>query len=575
MGRFDIRATMNCLANTLFAFTFLTVFTSKAQQWGDYTLYSTSNSSTAKLVDTTGTATGTTAGTAFKTWSGLTGNTGYGSYLLPGGTLLRTVNNSSSNALNGGGLTGRVQKVSYSGAILWDFVYSTSTYCLHHDICPMPNGNVLMIVYEVKSAAEATAAGSSKAIEIWSEKVIEVKPNGLNGGDIVWEWHVWDHLVQNIDASKANYKTSIVNNPQLLNINYGTAKDWMHMNGIDYNPVLDQIALSSHNLNEIYVIDHSTTIAEAAGHTGGNAGKGGDFLYRWGNPAAYGATGTKILNVVHDAHWVPEGYPNGGNLVAFNNGGTSTRSTVDQVTPPLNGYNYDLTLGSAYAPASYTSRIVSNGRTTNQGSSQQMPNGNTLICVALSGLIHETNAAGTSLWQINAGGGVAQSSRYSKCYVENEAPAIPTISKTGTVLTSSSASSYQWFRNGVKIEGATQQNYTPNTSGIYLVKTTDAKACIYQYSLGTKVDVVAALEDLKALRNNVQVLPNPSSGVFQLTGLEQTPFQVSVCDMAGKVLWQGQNASTLDLSALGNGIYLLRSQSEAFGTITKKITISQ
>lgn len=66
------------------------------------------------------------------------------------------------------------------------------------------------------------------------------------------------------------------------------------MNGIDYNPVLDQIALSTHNLNEWYIIDHSTTTAEAATSSGGNSGKGGDLLYRWGNPAAYQATKEKF-----------------------------------------------------------------------------------------------------------------------------------------------------------------------------------------------------------------------------------------------------------------------------------------
>lgn len=543
---------------------------SRAQQWGDYTLYSMST--TSKLVDTTGTATGTTTGTAFKTWSGLTGNSAYGSYLLPGGSLLRTI---KSGTLSGGGMTGRLQIVNKSGTITWDYTYASSTYNLHHDVCPMMNGNFLVICYVVKTAAEATAAGSTSNISIQSEKIMEIKPNGLNGADIVWEWHVWDHLVQNVDASKANYQSSIVNHPELLNINYKTSKDWLHMNGIDYNPVLDQIVWSSHNLNEIYVIDHSTTTAEAASHSGGNAGKGGDFLYRWGNPAAYGATGTAVLNVVHDAHWVPEGYPNGGNLVAFNNGGTSSFSTVDQVTPPLNGYNYNLTLGSAYTPTSYTSRIVATSKTSNKGNSQQLPNGNTLICVALSGLIYEVNAAGTTLWQINAGGDPSQSYRYSKCYYDNAAPPVPTITKNGNVLVSSSASSYQWFKNGQKIAGATSQNYTPSADGIYLVKTTDANACIYQYSAGYKYAVVSDVEDVD-LNGLISIVPNPSTGTFRIEGaMSLGDFTVTVSDMSGQNVFEGSNTNSINLDHLRQGLYLVSVNTLHSGKVVRRVSIEK
>jgi len=253
---------------------------------------------------------------------------------------------------------------------------------------------------------------------IWSEKIIEVKPTGLNTGEIVWEWKVWDHLCQNYNSSKNNYVTSIVENPQLININYNTTRDWLHMNGIDYNEELDQIAISSHMMNEIYVIDHSTTTAEAAGHTGGNSGKGGDILYRWGNPAAYNASGNRIFNVVHDAHWIPEGCPNAGYLVGFNNNGVSqSKSSVDCVSPPYDGYNYSLTLGQAYQPASYTSRIQCNGHTNNEGNSQQLPNGNTLITITQSGYIYEVDASGNTVWSKSAGAMVTHAYRYSKEYL--------------------------------------------------------------------------------------------------------------------------------------------------------------
>ena len=53
------------------------------------------------------------------------------------------------------------------------------------------------------------------------------------------------------------------------------------MNAVDYNAEFDQLMISVHNLSEVWIIDHSTTTAEAAGHTGGRSGKGGDILYRW------------------------------------------------------------------------------------------------------------------------------------------------------------------------------------------------------------------------------------------------------------------------------------------------------
>src|SRR5262249_61664741 len=65
--------------------------------------------------------------------------------------------------------------------------------------------------------------------------------------------------------------------------------DWTHVNAVAYNPALDQIMLSVPEFGELWVIDHGTTKAEAAGHKGGRYGKGGDLLYRWGNPRAYRA----------------------------------------------------------------------------------------------------------------------------------------------------------------------------------------------------------------------------------------------------------------------------------------------
>jgi len=539
-----------------------------AQQWNGLTLWSNGAATTAYLTDTNN--------VNVKTWTGLSGGTGYSSYLAPGGTLVRSVN-VSNPVFNGGGASGRIQKVDYSGNITWDYTYSSNTYYSHHDHCPLPNGNVLLIAYELKTQADLIAAGGPSTLtSIWPDHIVEIQPTGVNTGSIVWEWHFWDHLVQNTDNSKANYQTSIVNHPELLNINYMTQKDWLHCNGIDYNPILDQVIISSHNTNEFYVIDHSTTTAEAAGHTGGNSGKGGDFLYRWGNPSAYQASGSTIFNVMHDAHWIPEGHPDAGRMVGFNNKGISaSASCVDQVLPPYNGLNYSLTLGSAYTPGTFTQRLSGIGYTSNEGSSEQLPNGNQLICLAIAGKILEFTPAGVPIFTISTGAKSSQAHRYSTCYVNNPAPTQPSITVNGNQLTSTSATTYQWYLNGTLIPGATGQTHTASGSGIYLVRTTDANGCVYVYSKGASFILSAG--EYEKENHQISLAPNPTNGVLDLfvQGPNIRSISIQVYDELGRKVWQEENRTHLDLSELNNGIYTLAIKINENKTIYKKTILTK
>ena len=558
-----------------FFFLFLCLSSSAiAQQFNGWTLASVMNSTTATLMDTNQ--------VTVKTWSGLTGASGYSSFLMPGGILVRGAKGATVPAGAPGGPThGKIQKHDYSGAMIWDYTMAGADYIAHHDICPMPNGNVLAIVYHKIPSAQVIAAGcntiSPANSDMWPDKIVEVQPGaGLNAGTIVWEWRIWDHIMQNVDAAKPNYYPNVIDHPELLNVNYKAAKDWIHMNGVDYNPILDQIVVSSHNLNEWFVIDHSTTTAEAASHAGGNSGKGGDFLYRWGNPAAYGAAGTAILNVTHDAHWIPEGCPNAGRLVGFNNKGQTLPniSTVDQIIPPVNGYNYNYTAGQAFSPATYDSRHVTNLYSTNMGSSQQLPNGNQLVCVATTGKVYEIDANGNQLWIKTYQGSVPQAFKYDSCYIFNAAPAIPTISGNATTLTASTATTYQWYMNGVLIPGATSMTYNPTVTGIYVVRITDAKGCVYQYSAGYKFTKWATgIPDIN-LSESVIVYPNPASDQLRIEDQNQlgNVFTVHIADYLGNIVYKSANAKELNVSSLTNGLYLLQIFSKN-GNVTKRISI--
>jgi len=310
-----------------------------------------------------------------------------------------------------------VEKLAWDGTLLWQGVYTDDEHMLHHDVEPMPNGNVLMITWEVKTELEAIEAGKNPAEvgpEFWPLRVIEVEPIGTSGGNIVWDWHAWDHLVQDFDPTKANFGV-VADNPGLIDINYEiflSGPDWLHTNGIDYNEALDQIALSTLTYSEIWVIDHSTTIEQAAGHTGGNSGMGGDLLYRWGNPEAYdrgGAADQKLFNQ-HDARWVEPGHPGEGNLTAFSNRAhlapgapPGPFSAVVEFAPPIDGNgHYTLLPGAAYGPEEPTWTYVADPPTDLyapiMSGAQRLPNGNTLICDGPLGTFLEVTEEGQTAW---------------------------------------------------------------------------------------------------------------------------------------------------------------------------------
>lgn len=354
----------------------------------------------------------------YHSWSH-TRSGGYSVYLLENGNILRTAN-ASPQYLGGGGAQGMVQEINWSGTVVWEYTYSTTTYLAHHDIEPMPNGNVLMIAWEVKTAAQAVQAGLNRSVAIWPDHIIEVQPSGTSGGTIVWQWHAWDHLIQDYNPTKDNYGV-VADHPELLDINTGSGGigpgggDWMHINGISYNPDLDQIVISSHNLDEFYVIDHSTTTAEAASHSGGNSGMGGDILYRWGNPANYDMSGTHYLDVAHCSIWIPKGLQGAGNIMIFNNREGQGTSIVAEIIPPIDSLgHYTRVSGQAFGPTTPTWTYTASGFYTNHlGGCQRLPNGNTLIVESTSGRIFEVNSSGTVQWDYtNSSVEIARALRY-------------------------------------------------------------------------------------------------------------------------------------------------------------------
>lgn len=380
----------------------------------------------------------------------------FGGYLSDDGSIVLGLDDTDYPVFGHGGPYGRLTKITWDGKILWDFELATRQQILHHDIAVLPNGNILATVYDAMTYDEALALGRRPDMipldGPWLEKIIEIEPQGKYDGKIVWEWHIKDHLIQDYDPKMANYGNP-KDHPELLDFNIGLpipaaitedsleilkakgmaerndtpgslGADIYHFNAINYNSDLDQIVVSSPHLNEILVIDHSTTAKEAAGHKGGKSGKGGDFLYRWGNPQNYqrGDSTDQMLFGQHDVRWIENGKPGEGHLTIFNNhppsnmlgiddfmqelfGPPSNRySAIFEIEPPINQLGkYEIDNGKPYSPVHptwvYTAADTFSFYSPFISGAHRMENGNTFINEGARGRFMEVTPEGETAWE--------------------------------------------------------------------------------------------------------------------------------------------------------------------------------
>ncbi len=345
-------------------------------------------------------------------------------HLLDDGSLLRC-ERVESPIFHGGGQGGAVRRYAPDGSLLWEYVCADETRLQHHDVEPLPNGNVLLVAWERKLGDECFALGrdeeSLQSGELWPDMVLEIKPTGAKGGEIAWEWHAWDHLVQDRDPARPNHG-KIAEHPRRIDINAGLARsspaedarlralgyagdaprgrppeggDWTHVNAIDHHAELDLVVLSVHTLNELWIIDHSTTTAEARTGEGGKRGVGGDLVARVGG-TVHSRPGEPVLFGQHTAHWIEAGKPGAGNLLLFNNGLGSTRgySSVDEIVFDLSPEA--LAKGSRPSMAwTWSSPDIKSDRISG---AQRLSNGNTLVCAGEGGRIVEVDPQGKVAW---------------------------------------------------------------------------------------------------------------------------------------------------------------------------------
>lgn len=378
-----------------------------------YTLFSPMTNTTTYLIDN--------QGLKVNSWESQY-TSGQAAYLTEDGYLYRTINLVPNNVFELNTQDG-IEKLDWDGNVVWHYEYSGDNYQHHHDFEILPNGNVLMLAVENMDTSAAIEAGRNpetiSRTGLQPDLLYEIKPIGDSGGVIVWEWHAWDHLIQDYDSTKENYGM-VSEQPAKVDINFFMqpfTTDWIHINSVDYNEEFDQILLSCRDYSEVWVIDHSTTMQESADSIGGKYGKGGDILYRWGNPKAYdrGEGEDRHLYQQHDAQWILPHNPGAGNILVFNNGWNRGYSSVDEFTPPVDDegfYNPSLPYPPDEPIWTWTAPNPWDFFAQYFSSAQRLPNGNTLVCDGPEGIFFEITPEGKEVWRyinpVNTDGPVYQ-----------------------------------------------------------------------------------------------------------------------------------------------------------------------
>ena len=539
------------LFSTLIGFGQQTVglFTNTPEAYNGYTLFSPMVNNVVYLIDN--------CGYEVQRWEQIY-RPGLSVYLMDNGDLLRT-NRIQSTGFAGGGIGGKLEQRDWNNILVWSYDIADSTQHQHHDIELLPNGNILLIAWEKISRAEAIANGKDPAInfnEVWPDKIIEIKPMGVNSGIVVWEWRFWDHIIQDFDPTKANYGV-IADHPELIDVNLPPIgqpnnADWNHSNGIDYNADLDQIIISSRNQSEVFIIDHSTTTAEAASHSGGNSGKGGDFLYRWGNPMNYdrGTINDRQLFAQHNATWIPKGYDDEGKILVFNNGIgriPTDYSSVDIIDPPvdLNG-NYTIGANQPFAPAAAEWSYFDQGFfSVNISGAQALPNGNILICQGFNGIVFEVDKAKNKLWY----------------YISPITTAGPVSQGTSPILGNNL---FRAERYGTDFPGFVGKTLTP-IAPIELNPFPDS-CMIYQDSV-----LVSIVEPTVP---DIQIYPNPVSDYLMIETDLSNEYNATIFDVNGRRIIQRKLKNTTNRLSLGEiptGIYFIEIKDSNY----KKLSIKK
>ena len=295
---------------------------------------------------------------------------GYG-YLLPGGNLLvrgQPLVQDDAGIFTSGGQADILLELDWEGNEVWRWEHPA----FHHDMCRLPNGNTIVIIWEQlpDDLAKKIQGGLDRDLQkrIFSEENeaqfrhfmkglgVGGRPRNLSGflsdgimeinpqGETVHLWHAWEHL---------DPETDIVCCKEFYH-------EWSHANSVKAGSNGD-VLISFRELSTVMRISWPE----------------GKVHWKWGDG---------WISHQHDATYTPE-----GNMLVFDNGPhhpTVPRSRVVEVD-----------MNTSEIIWQYYPEHVFSLMSGHIAGAERLSNGNTLICEGQSGRIFEVTPECDVCWE--------------------------------------------------------------------------------------------------------------------------------------------------------------------------------
>ena len=313
------------------------------QSYRGYTLITNVSGHDARLIDM--------EGRVCHAWHSDEG-IGY-SYLLPNGNLLLRTGPAAEEVsflsrperellpIGGRTVAGAILELDWDSNVVWEYRYPL----LHHDFERLPNGNTLVLTWELlpeEMVGQVKGGHESDADQrgMLGDTVREVTP----AGEVVYEWNSWEFL----DFEKDR-----------ICFLEGRA-EWTHQNTLNVTPEGD-LLVSFRQTDTVGIVDRAT----------------GNFRWKWGpGDISHQHNPTMLDN---------------GRVLIFDNGPHKsglTHSRVIEVDPATNEIAWEY---RGDPPISFYSYHISGA--------ERQPNGNTLICEGAPGRIFEVTPGKEIVWE--------------------------------------------------------------------------------------------------------------------------------------------------------------------------------